>query len=77
VVKYKLIQDDIINIESTYIDSDCRVKTKKENSKIFTKNELIKFFLKIGFKDIKFYSDFNQGAYIHQKSDKLVICCKK
>jgi len=75
--QYKLVQDDVINIESTYIDSDCRVKTKKENSKIFTKNELIDFFLRIGFKDIKFYSDFNQGVYIHQKSDKLVISCKK
>jgi len=75
--EYRLIKDNIMNIQSKYINSKCEIKEKEENSRVYSEDELFSLFKNIGFKNIKSFADFNQNRYNSELSEKLIMVCKK
>jgi len=75
--EYRLIEKNIMNIKSTYIDNTYKILKKEENSKIYNLNEILNLFSSVGFKDVSIYSDFNKNPFIENKSDRLTVTFKK
>lgn len=75
--EYGLVSDNIINIKSKYINSNFELKTKEENSRIYSELELVNKMKKIGFKEIVTYENFQQDSYTVDISDKLLLIANK
>jgi len=75
--EYKLINNNIMNIKSTYISNECIMKNKEENSKIYSFQELSNLLEKVGFSNPKVYSDFHENKYEELLSETLVLVAKK
>ena len=75
--EYRLIEKNIMNIKSTYIDNTYKILKKEENSKIYNLNEIVNLFSNVGFKELSVYSDFNKNSYIENKSDRLTVTFMK
>jgi hypothetical protein len=75
--EYRLIEKNIMNIKSTYIDNTYKILKKEENSKIYNLNEIVNLFSNVGFKELSVYSDFNKNSFIENKSDRLTVMFMK
>jgi len=72
-----LVDKNIINIKSTYIDASSDMLKKEENSRIYNKNEILNLFRSSGFKIVSIFSDFKQNSYVDGVSDKLVAIFRR